>query len=149
MGELRRTEIGGGLYERLLQRLALALDEADSLSRVSSDPPRDLELHGLTAAELELIRAYLDRDLNWLRGWHAAAEELAQLERWPAQPLKPWRSTQKANGKGHGKPRPPLKQRVQLCCALCGVAADLQSGKGAKACSSCGSQLFRAGNSHQ
>jgi hypothetical protein len=122
MGELRRTEISGGLYERLLQRLALALDEADSLSRVSSDPPRDLELHGLTAAELELIRAYLDRDLNWLRGWHAAAEELAQLERWPAQPLKPWRSTQKANGKGHGKLRPPLKQRVQLCCALCGVA---------------------------
>lgn len=149
MGELRRTEIGGGLYERLLQRLALALDEADSLSRVSADPPRDLELHGLTSAELELIRAYLDRDLNWLRGWHAAAEELAQLERWPAQPLKPWRSTQKAISKGHGKPRPPLKPRVQLCCALCGVAADLQSGKGAKACSVCGSQLFRAGNVHQ
>ena len=74
MAELRRAEIEGGLYERLLQRLALALEEADTATRLRDAPPDELELRGLTPAELELIRAYLDRDLNWLRGWHAAAE---------------------------------------------------------------------------
>ena len=79
MAESRRAEVGGGLYERLLQRLALALQEADTATRLHQAPPDELELSGLTPAELELIRAYLDRDLNWLRGWHAAAEELALI----------------------------------------------------------------------
>ncbi len=68
MAESRRAEVGGGLYERLLQRLALALQEADTATRLHQAPPDELELSGLTPAELELIRAYLDRDLNWLRG---------------------------------------------------------------------------------
>ncbi len=72
MGELRRAQGGGGLYERLLQRLALALDEAESIGQVSAESVRELELRDLTSAELQLIRAYLERDLNWLRGWHAA-----------------------------------------------------------------------------
>ncbi len=83
MAELRRAEAGGGRYARLLPRLALALEEADSASRLHDLPPSELELRGLTPAELELIRAYLDRDLNWLRGWHAAAEELALIEQMP------------------------------------------------------------------
>src|SRR3990167_8415906 len=120
MAEFRRGAAGGGLYERLLQRLAMALDEADSLSALSAQPPLELELRGLTAAEMELIRAYLNRDLDWLRGWHAAAQP--------------------------GKIKPLLKRRLQLCCALCGTLAGWQSGNGVQACKACGSQLFRASN---
>ena len=128
MAELRRAEVGGGLYERLLQRLALALQEADTATRLHQAPPDELELSGLTPAELELIRAYLDRDLNWLRGWHAAAEELALIEQLP-----------------RGKPM--IKKRQQLCCALCGAVARVQRGEGVLPCSACGSKLFRAGQS--
>ena len=128
MAELRRAEVGGGLYERLLQRLALALQEADTATRLHQAPPDELELSGLTPAELELIRAYLDRDLNWLRGWHAAAEELALIEQLP-----------------RGKPM--IKKRQQLCCALCGTVARVQRGEGVLPCSACGSKLFRAGQS--
>lgn len=148
MGDLRRAELRGGLYERLLQRLALALDEADSLSRVSAEPPRELELRGLTAAELELIRAYLDHDLNWLRGWHAAAEELAVLEQAPARAGKSGRSAHKSTTKLLGKVKAPAKRQAQLCCALCGVVADWQPGQGVQACLACGSQLFRARDPH-
>ena len=126
MAESRRGEVGGGLYERLLQRLALALQEADTATRLHQAPPDELELSGLTPAELELIRAYLDRDLNWLRGWHAAAEELALIEQLP-----------------RGKPM--IKKRQQLCCALCGAVARVQRGEGVLPCSACGSKLFRAG----
>ena len=81
MAVARQAERGDGLYGRLLQRLALALEEADTASRLHAEPLRELELDGLSPAELELIRAYLNRDLHWLRGWHAAAEELALIQR--------------------------------------------------------------------
>lgn len=146
MGELRRAEACGGLYERLLQRLALALDEADSLNRLSTEPLRELELRDLTSAELELIRAYLDRDLEWLRGWHAAAEELAQIEQWPAaRPAKTTRPTVKPGARVLGRFKALPKRRMPLHCALCGAAAEWQAGRGVQACLACGSQLFRAG----
>jgi hypothetical protein len=125
-----------------LQRLSVALDEADNMARLSTKAPDELELRDLTAAELELIRAYMDHDLNWLRGWHAAAEELAVIEHWPA------RATKVNRGMLAGKPlrkiKPLAKRRVQLCCALCGVVASWRPGQGVQACTSCGSQLFRA-----
>ncbi|RJG12110.1 hypothetical protein D3879_01945 [Pseudomonas cavernicola] len=142
MGELRRTDARGGLYERLLQRLALALDEADSATRLHKEPPRELELRGLSPAELELIRAYLDRDLHWLRGWHAAAAELALLEQMPLRQTKPSRTSHRLDD----KPKALLKRRQKLLCALCGTAAHWQPGEGVEACLACGSQLFRAGN---
>ena len=144
MGELRQTQGGGGLYERLLQRLALALDEAESVGRVSTEPLAELELRGLTAAELELIRAYLDHDLNWLRGWHAAAEELAQIEELPVRAAKSGRPLEKAVGRALS-----AKQQVMLCCALCGQDVDCDPGRGLQACSACGSQLFRARTGQQ
>lgn len=146
MGELRRAEASGsgGLYERLLQRLSVALDEADNMTRLSAKTPNELELRDLTAAELELIRAYMDHDLNWLRGWHAAAEELAVIEHWPARAAKTNRATLRTAGKPLGKIKPLVKRRVQLCCALCGVVANWRPGQGVHACTSCGSQLFRA-----
>ncbi|WP_372873743.1 hypothetical protein [Pseudomonas sp.] len=144
MSELRRTEASAGLYERLLQRLSVALDEADNMSRLSAKTPNEVELRDLTAAELELIRAYLDHDLNWLRGWHAAAEELAVIEHWPARAAKINRATPRVAGKPLAKIKPLVKRRVRLCCALCGEVANWRPGQSVQACPSCGSQLFRA-----
>lgn len=140
MAVARQEERSGGLYERLLQRLALALEEADTASRLHAEPLRELELDGLSPAELELIRAYLNRDLHWLRGWHAAAEELALIQR---QPL---RSTKSAGSRSLGKLKPLMKRRQALCCALCGASVSWHRGQDAQACQACGSKLFRSGN---
>ncbi|MES2819382.1 MAG: hypothetical protein V4812_10405 [Pseudomonadota bacterium] len=144
MGELRRAQAEGGLYERLLSRLALALEEADTATLLQRESPDELELRGLSPAELELIRAYLDQDLQWLRGWHAAAEELALIEQQPVKPPKPSRPGAKP-GKAPVRLKPLFKRRQQLFCALCGAAAHWQRGTGIQACGTCGSQLFRAG----
>ncbi|WP_044872289.1 hypothetical protein [Pseudomonas sp. LFM046] len=143
MAELRRTESGNGLYERLLHRLALALDEADTAVRLRDEEPLELELKGLTPAEMELIRAYLDKDMRWLRGWHAAAEELAAIKELPRSPLRSERTSAQPLPL---KPKPPFKRRQQLCCAMCGTPAIWQRGQGVQACMSCGSQLFRTSN---
>lgn len=141
MADARQAERGGGLYERLLQRLALALEEADTASRLHAEPLRDLELDGLSPAELELIRAYLNRDLHWLRGWHAAAEEFALIQRQPLRSAKP------AGGRPTGRIKPLMKRRQALCCALCGEPVSWHRGQEAQACQACGSKLFRSGNS--
>ena len=60
MAEMRRAVAGGGLYERLLPRLALALEEADTAGRLRDAPPSELELRGLSHAEFEVIKAYLE-----------------------------------------------------------------------------------------
>lgn len=122
-----------GIYERLLQRLALALDEAESIRGLSADAPCELELRDLTPAELQLIRAYLERDLSWLRGWHAAAEELASLNQ-GAGPHVPSATLNDASA----------STQLTLCCAVCGEVADWSPGLGVLACSVCGAQLFRA-----
>ena len=145
MAESRRAEVGGGLYERLLQRLALALQEADTATRLHQAPPDELELSGLTPAEVELIHAYLDRDLNWLRGWHAAAEELALIEQLPAASKPVSKLPARAASKPLPRGKPMIKKRQQLCCALCGTVARVQRGEGVLPCSACGSKLFRAG----
>lgn len=149
MMESRRSEQTGGLYGRLLQRLALALDEAESARRLRDVEPQLVELKGLTNAEMELIQAYLERDLQWLQGWHAAAAELEQLEH---QALRQART---AGVRGAGKPsrhatskvapvKPRLKRRQQLCCAMCGTEVPWLRGQGVTPCPACGSQLFRA-----
>lgn len=138
MAELHRASASGsGLYERLLQRLALALDEADTAERLRDECPVELELRGLSSAEMALIRAYLDQDVNWLRGWHAAAEELAMLERAPARAARHVRQS-----------APPCRLRLvprpqQLQCALCGSPVAWSRNQGVLPCTSCGSQLFR------
>jgi hypothetical protein len=147
MVELHRTEAQGGLYGRLLERLALALDEADSASRPATESTHELELSGLSPAELQLVRAYLDQDMSWLQGWHAAAQELALLEQRSAKMAKPIRNSIRPPHKAAPRVNPLLKRRQQLCCALCGTAAIWLRGQGVQACSACGSQLFRAGNS--
>ncbi|NBA97471.1 hypothetical protein [Pseudomonas sp. R5(2019)] len=48
------------LYERLIDRLGLALDVARTSVRLRDEMPAELELRGLSRAEFELINAYLE-----------------------------------------------------------------------------------------
>ena len=141
---MRRTKpdvLDTGPYGHLLQRLALALEEADTAVHLRAEPPTELELSDLTLAELALIRAYLEGDLPWLRGWHAAAEGMQQLDRRaaPEDPLVrlPLRAPERR--------MPQLRKPKPLCCAVCGTLAEWKTAEGACACLICGSQLFRAG----
>ncbi len=74
MNDACGTEARTGLYDRLLRRVTLALDEADTAERLRDEHPAELELKGLSLAELGLIRAYLNHDLSQLRGCHAATD---------------------------------------------------------------------------
>lgn len=76
-------------FGRLLQRLTLALDDADSLARLSDKPSGDMEVRGLSVVELELIRAYLASDQDWLRGWHAMAAQPYRSGTVSVEPLAP------------------------------------------------------------
>ncbi len=142
MAELQRASVtGGGLYERLLQRLALALDEADTAERLRDEHPMELELRGLSSAEMGLIRAYLDQDVHWLRGWHAAAEELALLEPFPgprAAPCAP---------RCASEPSAPGAAPAAAAMRAVWLAGRLEPQPGCVALYvHCGSQLFRSGN---
>lgn len=128
MAHKRRAEADSGLYGRLLQRLALALEEAESAARLGQAVPHELELRGLSAAELQLIQAYLQRDLNWLQGWHAAAQQLAALQQSPA-----------ARAVEAALPLAAPEDHLALCCALC----NTRVAPGVQACGACGGQLFR------
>ncbi|CDF82093.1 hypothetical protein ACA097_08775 [Pseudomonas sp. QL9] len=138
MAELHRASVpASGLYERLLHRLELALDEADTAERLRDEHPEELELRGLSSAEMELIRAYLEQDVHWLRGWHAAAEELALLEKTPPRSARTARLL-------NAPAKPRLTHRhLQLLCALCGTPVVYNRSQGVMPCTSCGSQLFR------
>ena len=80
MGKERQAD-EGNLYGRVLQRLTLALEEAERRTGDDTGAAAELEVGGLTPAEFDLIRAYLQQDSQWLSGWHAAAEEQAQVAR--------------------------------------------------------------------
>ena len=52
-----KTEV----YERLIDRLSVALDSAKTAVQLRDERPVELELRGLSHAELELINLYLNR----------------------------------------------------------------------------------------
>ncbi|WP_191486327.1 hypothetical protein [Pseudomonas sp. FEN] len=60
MVESQRYVMKPELYERLITRLGHALDTASTAARLRDEWPAELELRGLSHAEFELIRAYLD-----------------------------------------------------------------------------------------
>src|SRR5690606_9447500 len=96
----------GSLYGRVLQRLTVALEEAER----NANGAAELEVRGLTPAEFELIRAYLHQDAQWLSGWHAAAEEQAQLARQAARPAL--RNVLRHPGKRAKHAHPALEQTL-------------------------------------
>ena len=62
MAELRHQVTKPDLYDRLIDRLGLALDMAKTAVRLRDEYPLELELRGLSRAEFQLIEAYLDRN---------------------------------------------------------------------------------------
>ncbi|WP_122662481.1 hypothetical protein [Pseudomonas viridiflava] len=60
MTELQHTATTPELYERLINRLGLALETADIAVRLRDEWPEELELRGLSRAEFDLIEAYLN-----------------------------------------------------------------------------------------
>ena len=61
MVESQRNASKPELYERLIDRLAMALDAAKTAGRLRDEGPLELELKGLSRAEFELVKAYLER----------------------------------------------------------------------------------------
>lgn len=140
MGKERQAE-EGNLYGRVLQRLTLALEEAERTTNGDASLATELEVGGLTPAEFDLIRAYLQQDSQWLSGWHAAAEEQAQLVR---QATRPALRNVLRHHPGKRCKQTPLALQQAMSCALCGASVNWPEGAGAVACSACGSQLLRA-----
>ncbi|MBF8732285.1 MULTISPECIES: hypothetical protein [Pseudomonas] len=60
MGESQLPAIKPELYERLIDRLGLALEVAKTSVRLRDEMPAELELRGLSHAEFEVIKAYLE-----------------------------------------------------------------------------------------
>ncbi|WXL26665.1 hypothetical protein WG219_04070 [Ectopseudomonas mendocina] len=141
MGEIKRHGFADGPYEHLLQRLTTALDEADELEAVTEQPQMELELRGLTGSEVQLIQAYLDRDVEWLSGWHAAAKEAEAAEVGESAPFRP--VTPMLEGAGE-RGYAPESLKLTLRCAICGEHRDWPKAVGVQICQACGSQLFRA-----
>jgi hypothetical protein len=133
-------EKAGQLYGRLLQRVAQALEEADTAVQLRHEQPQELVLQGLSRAEVELIRAYREQDLPWLRGWHAAVEELSLIEQQAPFPLEPSASRRRSLTRAaRGVTEPGLS------CALCGTVAHWAQDFSVGACGACGSRLFQGG----
>jgi hypothetical protein len=61
------------LYERLIDRLGMALDAAKTAGRLRDERPLELELRGLSPAEFELVKAYLDRSERETHGYLSQA----------------------------------------------------------------------------
>ncbi|HDS1735914.1 MULTISPECIES: hypothetical protein [Pseudomonas] len=60
MGESQLSANKPELYERLIDRLGLALEAARTSVRLRDEMPAELELRGLSHAEFEVIKAYLE-----------------------------------------------------------------------------------------
>ncbi|MBA1203043.1 hypothetical protein G7009_14975 [Pseudomonas capeferrum] len=60
MGDSQLIAVEPELYERLIDRLGLALEVARTSVRLRDEMPAELELRGLSRAEFEVIKAYLD-----------------------------------------------------------------------------------------
>ena len=61
MVESQYKAINSEVFERLIDRLSEALDSAKTAVRLRNERPAELELRGLSRAELELINVYLNR----------------------------------------------------------------------------------------
>lgn len=68
MTELQHTVSTPELYERLINRLGLALEMASTAVRLRNELPAELELKGLSSAEFELIEAYLEKGVMAANG---------------------------------------------------------------------------------
>jgi len=61
MVESQCKAVNSQMYERLIDRLSVALDSAKTAAQLRNERPDELELRGLSRAELALINVYLNR----------------------------------------------------------------------------------------
>ncbi|KMM87148.1 MULTISPECIES: hypothetical protein [Pseudomonas] len=61
MARTQRKATTSQVYERLINRLDVALDSAQTAVQLRNEHSAEVELRGLSHAELELINAYLNR----------------------------------------------------------------------------------------
>ncbi|MBJ9977944.1 hypothetical protein IAE35_24035 [Pseudomonas sp. S75] len=61
MGDSQLTASKPELYERLIDRLGLALEAARTSAGLRDEMPAELELRDLSPAEFRVLKAYLDR----------------------------------------------------------------------------------------
>lgn len=78
MVESRQKVTKPELYERLIDRLGMALDAAKTADRLRDERPLELELRGLSPAEFDLVKAYLDRSERETHG--CLSEAVKQLD---------------------------------------------------------------------
>ncbi|MGY2378529.1 hypothetical protein ACW9IB_28830 [Pseudomonas sp. SDO524_S393] len=71
MVESQRTLTKPEIYQGLIDRLGRALDAANTAGRLRDERPVELELRGLSRAELELIKAYLEMNGRSAPPWMA------------------------------------------------------------------------------
>ncbi|MCJ8170665.1 hypothetical protein [Atopomonas sediminilitoris] len=129
MATVKQDEVfADGLYERLLERVVHALEDADEHSAEGGAAPAEVDLEGLSEEEVAWLRAFVQRDLQWLRGWHAAARRMRSLTL--CQQSEP--------------PATLNDEPCGLVCALCQTSLIQQPRKGVQPCPNCGSSLFRA-----
>lgn len=70
----RKQKLRSELYEKLIDRLGVALDAVKTAGRLRDERPLELELRGLSPAEFDLIKeAYLDRSEREAHGILSAA----------------------------------------------------------------------------
>lgn len=74
MVESHATVTQPELYEKLIDRLGMALDAAKTAGRLRDERPLELELRGLSRAEFDLIKAYLNRSEHAVQGGLLQAE---------------------------------------------------------------------------
>lgn len=112
------------LYERLIRSIEQALEQLDDNKKTQEVTVRDL-----TQGQLALISAYRSKDVSWLRGWHAALEEVRVHPEQIKTPL----SQAVSNAPS-----------ISVCCALCGANVRLSAGEPLPACEACGARIYRA-----
>lgn len=78
MVESQRKVTKPELYERLIDRLGMALDAAKTAGRLRDERPLELELRGLSPSEFALVKAYLDRSERETHG--CLSEAIKQLD---------------------------------------------------------------------
>ena len=71
MVDSQRMRTKPEVYEGLIDRLGRALDAARTAGRLRDERPDELELRGLSPAEFEVIKAYLDLNVHPIPQWVA------------------------------------------------------------------------------
>jgi hypothetical protein len=87
-----------GVVRTLIDRLGMALDAAKTAGRLRDERPVELELRGLSPAEFELIKAYLDRSGREAHGCLSAVCGLIQPRSSGSRTRRPAESRQGSVG---------------------------------------------------